>query len=285
MIEHLFTVENLIALVTLTSMEIVLGIDNIVVLAIITGKLPESQQGKARKIGLSLAMIMRVLLLLSIRWVMQLTKPLFTLLQHDITGRDLILLGGGLFLIAKATHEIHSKIEGVEDVQRAKGRVMRSFFAAILQIIAVDLVFSLDSVITAVGMANEIIIMIAAVIIAVLIMMIFAGAVSNFVHRHPTVKMLALSFLLLIGVMLVADGFGRHIERGYIYFAMAFSLFVEILKSVDHLKSLPLKFFGFTVNSNPLFDISPSFPHISQYISNNNANILQLFRRKSYNGA
>jgi len=221
------TIENLIALVTLTSLEIVLGIDNIVFIAILTGKLDPSQQDKARRIGLALAMIMRILLLLAISWIMGLTTPLFAVFNHDVSGRDLILFLGGLFLIGKSTFEIHDKIEGHEHGTKAK--VAASFASVIVQIMLLDIVFSLDSVITAVGMVEHIPIMIAAVVIAVGIMMIFAGSVSRFVERHPTIKMLALSFLLLIGVMLLAEGFGRHIEKGYIYFAMAFSLFVELL--------------------------------------------------------
>jgi predicted tellurium resistance membrane protein TerC len=227
--EHLFTVENLIALLTLTSLEVVLGIDNIVFLAILTGKLPQEQQRKARLIGLSLAMIMRILLLLGIKWVMGLTAPLFTVIGHAVSGRDIILLVGGLFLLAKATHEIHERIEGGgphgPDAMAGKAR----FSTTIAQIVAIDLVFSLDSVITAVGMAKAIEIMIAAVVIAVIVMMVFASSVSCFVERHPTIKMLALAFLILIGVMLIAEGLHRHIERGYIYFAMAFSLVVEML--------------------------------------------------------
>ena len=226
--EHLFTVENLIALLTLTAMEIVLGIDNIVFLAILTGRLDPALQKKARLIGLGLAMIMRVVLLLCIKWIMGLTTPWFTILGTDVTGRSMILLVGGLFLIAKSTHEIHERVEG-EGVHAPGARKGASFAATIAQIVVIDIVFSLDSVITAVGMAQHIEIMIAAVIVAVLVMMVFAGAVSSFVERHPTIKMLALSFLLLIGVMLVAEGAGKHIERGYIYFAMAFSLVVEML--------------------------------------------------------
>ena len=227
--EHLLSMENLIALLTLTALEIVLGIDNIVFLAILTGKLPEHQRARARRIGLSLAMFMRIGLLLAIKWIMGLTAPLFGLFGHDFSGRDLILLVGGLFLIAKSTHEIHEKLEGpAEHGPQAGGRAA-AFGAIVAQIVAIDLVFSLDSVITAVGMAKHVEIMILAVIIAVFIMMAFSGAVSAFVERHPTIKMLALAFLLLIGVMLLAEGFDKHVERGYIYFAMAFSLGVEML--------------------------------------------------------
>lgn len=227
---ELLTVENLIALLTLTSLEIVLGIDNIVFLSILTGKLPVEDRKKAQQIGLALAMIMRILLLLCIKWVMGLNQPLVTLFGHGISGRDLILLIGGLFLLAKATHEIHEKLEGAHHAEAQTAAKARASFGAILaQIVVIDMVFSLDSVITAVGMAQHIEIMIAAVVIAVGVMMIFATPVSTFVERHPTIKMLALSFLLMIGVMLVAEGFHKHIERGYVYFAMAFSLFVEVL--------------------------------------------------------
>lgn len=224
-----------LALATLTSLEVVLGVDNIVFISILVGKLPEHQQKQARLIGLALAMIMRVLLLFSLSWVMGLTKPLFQLFGHAISGRDLILLLGGLFLLAKATHEIHDKLEG--EGSHVAAKVHAAFWNVLLQIILLDLVFSLDSVITAIGMANQISIMVTAVVLAVIFMMVFSGAISDFVHRHPTVKMLALAFLLLIGVMLIADGFGRHIPKGYIYFAMAFSLFVEMLNLRIHKKT------------------------------------------------
>jgi predicted tellurium resistance membrane protein TerC len=233
---ELFTMENLLALVTLSALEIVLGIDNVVFIAILAGKLPPEQRNKARRIGLILAMLMRIALLFSISWIMRLTTPLFSVWGHEITGRDLILLIGGLFLIAKATWEIHEKLEGPTDDQA--GRAPARFSAVIVQILIMDIIFSLDSVITAVGMVEQqegekwwqpLTIMVVAVMIAVGVMLIFAKAVSDFVERHPTMKMLALSFLLLIGVMLTAEGFGKHIEKGYIYFAMAFSLFVEVL--------------------------------------------------------
>ncbi len=216
-----------IALTTLTALEIVLGIDNIIFISILAGKLPAGEQAKARNVGLMLAMLTRVALLFSLTWIMRLTAPLFTILSNEISGRDLILLGGGLFLLAKSTHEIHDKLEGEEG--HASARVAASFTSVIIQIALLDIVFSLDSVITAVGMANQISIMILAVIIAVLFMIFFAGAISDFVHRHPTVKMLALAFLLLIGVTLIAEGLDHHISKGYIYFAMAFSVFVEML--------------------------------------------------------
>jgi predicted tellurium resistance membrane protein TerC len=216
-----------IGLLTLTVLELVLGIDNIVFISILSGKLPAHQQKKARTIGLSLAMIMRILLLLSLTWVMGLTRPLFTTLGFEVTGRAIILVLGGLFLLVKSTHEIHDHIEG-EDEHRG-ARPVASLFAVLVQISLLDIVFSLDSVITAVGMVDEIAVMIIAVILAVIVMMVFAGPVSGFVERHPTIKMLALSFLVLIGVNLIAEGLGFHIPRGYTYFAMAFSLFVEML--------------------------------------------------------
>jgi predicted tellurium resistance membrane protein TerC len=216
-----------IVLVTLTALEIVLGIDNIIFISILSGRLPLVKQNKARLLGLSLAMLMRIGLLFSITWVMSLTRPLFGVFSREVSGRDLILVLGGLFLLVKSTHEIHAKLEGDEDYLSSKGHA--SFISVIIQILLLDIVFSLDSVITAVGMSNQIGIMIAAVMIAVGFMMLFAGPISNFVHRHPTIKMLALSFLILIGVTLIAEGFHQHIPRGYIYFAMAFSVFVEML--------------------------------------------------------
>ena len=233
------TPEAWISLLTLTLLEIVLGIDNIIFISILSSKLPQDQQKRARKLGLALAMITRVLLLLSLSWVMQLTSDLFNIgswfnisdadwvQKLGISGRDLILLLGGLFLIYKSTHEIHLKLEGEED-ETGTPKV-HSFSGVIFQILILDIVFSLDSVITAVGMADHVEIMIAAVIISVIIMMLSANAISNFVNQHPTVKMLALSFLLLIGVSLLAEGFDQHIPKGYIYFAMAFSILVEML--------------------------------------------------------
>lgn len=228
-----------VALLTLTVLEIVLGIDNVIFISILSGKLhtPEDQK-KARLIGLSLAMITRVLLLLSLSWVMGLTAPLFSLFNTDISGRDLILLLGGLFLIGKSTTEIHGKLEGEEG--EASKRIAPSMASVIFQILILDLVFSLDSVITAVGMADDVAIMITAVIIAVVFMLIFAGSISAFVNRHPTVKMLALAFLLLIGVTLVAEGFHQHISKGYIYAAMAFSVFVEMLNLRMRKKAKPV---------------------------------------------
>ena len=216
-----------IALVTLTALEIVLGIDNIIFISILAGKLPGNQQGRARTLGLALAMLMRIALLFSLTWIMRLTFPLFSVLGNEISGRDIILILGGLFLLAKSTYEIHDKLEGEEG--HSSARVASSFAGVIIQIILLDIVFSLDSVITAIGMVNQLWVMIAAVVIAVVFMMVSAGPISDFVHRHPTVKMLALSFLLLIGVSLIAEGLDQHIPKGYIYFAMAFSVFVEML--------------------------------------------------------
>ncbi len=214
-----------IALLTLTALEIVLGIDNIVFISILASKLPAGQQETARRLGLGLAMVMRILLLLAISWVIGLTEPLFGVLGNQLSGRDLILILGGLFLLGKATFEIHEKLEGEET--HGKAVAVATFGAVIIQIVLLDAVFSLDSVITAVGMADEIGVMIAAVVIAVGVMLLSARAVSDFVNRHPTVKMLALSFLLLIGMSLVAEGWELHIPKGYIYFAMGFSVFVE----------------------------------------------------------
>ncbi|MCP5516972.1 MAG: TerC family protein [Verrucomicrobiales bacterium] len=216
-----------ISLATLTALEVVLGIDNIIFIAILAGKLPPERQDRARQIGLLAAMLMRILLLLAINWIMGLKSELFRLFGHGFSGRDLILLIGGLFLLGKATHEIHDKLEG--EGPREARRMAASFGGVIFQIMLLDIVFSLDSVITAVGMANQLAVMIAAVVIAVGFMLFFAGAVSRYIEQHPTLKILALSFLLLVGVVLVADGLGQHISKGYIYFAMAFSVFVEIL--------------------------------------------------------
>ncbi len=216
-----------VAFVTLLGLEIILGIDNVVFISILAGKLPPEQQPKARYVGLGLAMFMRIGLLFSISWVIRLTAPLFEIFGHEISGRDLILIIGGLFLLAKATREIHQKLEGEEG--HSSARVKPSFSSVIIQVLLLDIVFSLDSVITAVGMVDDISIMISAVVIAVAFMMVFAAPISNFVDRHPTFKMLALSFLLLIGFTLIAEGWDRHIPKGYIYVAMAFSVFVEAL--------------------------------------------------------
>ena len=216
-----------IGLLTLTVLEIVLGIDNVIFISILAGKLPAEQQSRARTIGLALAMLTRIALLFSLSLILRLTTPLFTLFNHGVSGRDLILLTGGLFLIGKSTHEIHSKLEGEEG--HASARVAPTFTSVIIQILLLDIVFSLDSVITAVGMVSNLWVMVTAVVIAVGFMLVFAGPVSAFVERHPTVKMLALSFLLLIGTTLIADGLGFHIPKGYVYTAMAFSVFVEVL--------------------------------------------------------
>jgi predicted tellurium resistance membrane protein TerC len=216
-----------VAFGTLLALEIVLGVDNVIFISILAGKLPASQQAKARYLGLGLAMVMRLLLLLSLSWMIRLTAPLFTIFQHEISGRDLILIVGGLFLLAKSTHEIHQKLEGVQG--RASARVAPTFTGVIVQILLLDAVFSLDSVITAIGMVDRIGIMMAAVVGAVIVMIAFAGAIARFVERHPTVKMLALSFLLLIGMTLLAEGFDQHISKGYVYSAMAFSVFVEMI--------------------------------------------------------
>ena len=217
-----------LALVTLTALEIVLGIDNIIFISILTGKLPEQQRPKAQKIGLALAMLTRLLLLFSLTWIMRLTEPFFSILGHDVSGRDIILIVGGLFLLAKSTMEIHDKLEG-EEHHSSEGKSGATFRGVVIQIMFLDIVFSLDSVITAVGMASQLAVMATAVILSVGVMLFFAGAVSAFVDRHPTIKVLALSFLLLIGVSLVADGMAFHIPKGYIYFAMAFSVFVEMI--------------------------------------------------------
>jgi predicted tellurium resistance membrane protein TerC len=216
-----------IAFATLTLLELVLGIDNIIFISILAGKLPPEQQNKARIIGLALALIMRVILLFSLSWVIGLTAPLFTVFGNEISGRDLVLLIGGLFLIAKSTHEIHGSLEGDEGHKTAK--VYAGFTGVLIQIMLLDIVFSLDSVITAVGMVREIEVMIAAVVVSIIFMMFFAGSIGRFVSRHPTIKMLALSFLLLIGFTLVIEALEYHVPKGYIYFAMAFSVFVELL--------------------------------------------------------
>ena len=227
-----------IALATLTVLEIVLGIDNIVFISILAGKLKPDERGRARKLGLALAMGTRILLLLSITWVMGLTAPLFTVFGREISGRDLILLIGGLFLIAKSTHEIHDKLEGADG--HVGARAAASFGAVLVQIALLDIVFSLDSVITAVGMAEHVGVMIIAVVMAVGVMLFSAGPISNFVEKHPTVKMLALSFLLLIGVSLIGEGLDHHIPKGYIYFAMGFSIFVEMINLRVRAKGEPV---------------------------------------------
>jgi predicted tellurium resistance membrane protein TerC len=231
--------EGWIALGTLTVLEIVLGIDNIVFISILAGKLPQKDRHRARRVGLVLAMFIRLALLASITWVMGLTAPFFSVLKQEISGRDLILIVGGLFLIAKSTHEIHDKLEGEEG--EASGTVAASFVGVIVQILLLDIVFSLDSVITAVGMADDLVVMMAAVVIAVGVMMLSAATISAFVEKHPTVKMLALSFLLLIGMSLIGEGFEQHIPKGYIYFAMGFSIFVEMINLRVRAKSTPVQ--------------------------------------------
>ena len=216
-----------LAFLTLTALEIVLGIDNIIFISILVGRLPKAMQPRGRTIGLGLAMITRILLLLSITWIMKLSAELFTVLGQGISGRDLVLIGGGLFLLAKSTMEIHTSLEGEEHEHEAKGRA--TFASVVTQIAIIDIVFSLDSVITAVGMADHVQVMIAAVIVAVFVMMFMAGPISDFVDRHPTIKMLALSFLIMIGMALIGEGVGFHIPKGYVYFAMAFSVAVEML--------------------------------------------------------
>jgi predicted tellurium resistance membrane protein TerC len=221
------TSDGLLALVTLTFLEIILGVDNVIFISILSGKLPPSEQGRARRTGLIAAMLMRIALLMSIAWIVRLTAPLFVVVGHAVSGRDLILLGGGLFLMGKATVEIHDRLEG--EAGHGSARVAPSFAAVIGQIMLLDIVFSLDSVITAVGMADSVAVMVAAVVLSVAIMMFAAEPISGFVSRHPTVKVLALSFLLLIGMSLVGDGLGMHIPKGYIYFAMGFSVCVELV--------------------------------------------------------
>ena len=237
--EWLTSGEIWIALLTLTALEIVLGIDNIIFISILSDKLPPSQRDKARLVGLSLAMIMRILLLLSINWIANLTNELFSIAGHGFSGRDLIMLSGGLFLIWKSTTEIHAKLEGEEGHGRP-GAKAATFSSIIVQILLLDIVFSLDSVITAVGMADEVGVMIAAVVIAVGVMLFASGPIARFVSQHPTIKMLALSFLLLIGTSLVAEGWHYHIPKGYIYFAMAFSVVVEMLNLRLRAKAQPV---------------------------------------------
>ena len=240
--DALLTADGLVALATLAALEIVLGVDNVVFIAILTARLPARQQETARRLGLTLALGIRIGLLFTISWMMSLTQPWFTVLGHRVTGRDLILIAGGLFLIGKATWEIYDKLE-VEHVEREAGG--RGRFAAVLaEILLLDIVFSLDSVITAVGMANQLSIMVTAMVIAMLVMLVSMGTVAGFVERHPSVKILALSFLLLIGVVLVADGMGQHVSKAYIYVAMAFSLFVEVLNLRYRKRRQPVRLHG-----------------------------------------
>lgn len=239
MFEWVSSPEAWIALGTLTALEIVLGIDNIVFISILTGRLPRAQQGKAQKLGLALALLMRLGLLLAISWIMGLTEPLFVVLGKELTGRALILLGGGLFLIAKSTLEIHSSLEGISE-EHTVG-ITASFLKTVIQIGIIDIIFSLDSVITAVGLVNDVEVMIAAVVVAVLVMMWASGPISDFVDRHPTMKMLALSFLVLVGFALMGEAAGLHIPKGYIYFAMAFSFIVEMLNLRLRKKTEPVQ--------------------------------------------
>ncbi len=239
-----FSNQMIISLVTLTAMEIVLGIDNIIFIAILVARLPVESQSKIRNLGIGLALIVRILLLFSISWIMTLKEPLFAIFDQSFSGRDLILLGGGLFLIAKSTFEIHHKVEGdpeyaLPDDAKSKKKVSPS--AMLAQILVLDIVFSLDSVITAVGMVSQVSIMVVAMIASMIVMLVSAGKISDFVENHPTIKILALSFLLLIGVMLVAEGMGQHVSKGYIYFAMAFSLTVEVLNIRYRSKNISVK--------------------------------------------
>jgi predicted tellurium resistance membrane protein TerC len=242
-LSDLFTADALVALLTLTAMEIVLGIDNVVFISILAGRLPPAQQAVARRLGLGAALIMRLVLLLAISWVMGLTQPLITLAGHGFSGRDLILLGGGLILIGKATWEIHDKLEVVHE-ERTAAASRGALISVIAQIMVMDIVFSLDSVITAVGMADQVPIMVAAMVIAVGVMLVSAGPIGDFVERHPSVKLLALSFLLLIGVMLVAEGTGTHVGKGYIYASMAFALLVELLNLRYRQNRAPVRLHG-----------------------------------------
>ncbi len=237
-VESLFTFEVLIALVTLTFLEIVLGVDNVIFISILSGKLPKEQQKRARRVGLMAAMLMRLALLFSIAWMARLTATLFTIAGNEISGRDLILIGGGMFLLAKATYEIHDKLEGSA---HDEGKAAASFRSVIFQVMLLDIVFSLDSVITAIGMADNLMVMVIAVVLAVVVMLFAAEPISAFVEEHPTIKILALSFLLLIGLSLVADGFGQHISKGYIYFAMGFSVFVEMINIRVRKKGRPVE--------------------------------------------
>lgn len=235
------TPEAWIALLTLTFLEIVLGVDNIIFISIISNKLPEDKQGSARTIGLALALLFRIFLLLGITWIIQFTAPIFSLFEMDISGRDLILIVGGLFLLAKSTSEIHHKLEGEEEKQEKKASA--SFFSVIMQILLLDAVFSFDSILTAIGLTEHVILMIIAVILSMGVMMLFAGKIASFINRHPTLQMLALSFLILIGFTLILEGLEQHVPKGYIYFSVAFSLVVEVLnlKMRKKRKSEPVK--------------------------------------------
>ncbi len=239
--EELFTPAAGVAFLTLTAMEVVLGIDNIIFISILVTKLPKALQGKARRLGISLALIFRLILIFSLSWLMSLTQPLFTAFGHEVSGRDLILIFGGLFLIAKSVYEIHEKLESgpADELSHAGGTA--NFVSVVVQISLIDIIFSLDSVITAVGMSNQIPIMVAAVLVSLFVMAISARPVGDFVHKHPTIKILALSFLVLIGTMLLMDGLGTHVNKGYIYFAMAFSVVVEMLNLRFRGKAKPVE--------------------------------------------
>ena len=241
MFEWIFVPEAWIALATLTALEIVLGIDNIIFISILVGRLPEQQRQSARKIGLALAMLTRIALLLSLAWMMKLVAPWFTILGQEISGRDLILICGGLFLLAKSTMEIHESLEGAEEEHDTATKAAAGFLSIVIQIAIIDIVFSLDSVITAVGMASHVPVMILAIVLAVLVMMMAAKAIGDFVDHHPTIKMLALSFLVMVGVALIGEGFDMHIPKGYIYFAMAFSLAVEMVNLRLRAKGQPVE--------------------------------------------
>ena len=241
--DAIFSGEGLIALLTLTFLEIVLGVDNIIFISIVSNKLPEHQQAKARNVGLILAMVFRVGLLLGITWIIGFTEPLFTVFEHGVSGRDLILAAGGLFLLAKSTSEIHHKIEGEDHTDDTSGK-KAAFGAIILQIVLLDMVFSFDSILTAVGLTDQVIIMIIAVIISIAIMMIFAGAISRFINKHPTLQILALSFLILIGFMLIVEALHYEVPKGYIYFAVGFSLLVEVLNMRFRKSRNPLQLRG-----------------------------------------
>ncbi len=240
MFEWIYLPEAWIALATLTALEIVLGIDNIIFLTILVGRLPEHQRQRARQIGLALAMGTRIALLLALAWIMQLVDPWFTIFDQEISGRDLILIGGGLFLLVKSTMEIHNSLEGEEEQQSTAAKAGASFLSIVVQIAIIDIVFSLDSVITAVGMAEHVSVMVIAIVLAVMVMMVAAKSIGEFVDRHPTIKMLALSFLVVIGIALMAEGLDAHVPKGYIYFAMAFSLAVEMVNMRMRAKSKPV---------------------------------------------
>lgn len=240
MFDWISSPEAWVSLATLTALEIVLGIDNIIFISILVGRLPAEQRARARFLGLALAMISRILLLLSLSWLMRLTAPIFTVLSNEISGRDLILLGGGLFLIAKSVMEVHNSLEGGGELEGG-GHKVSSFFSVLIQIAIIDIVFSLDSVITAVGLADHVPVMIIAIMLSVCVMMLAAKSIGNFVDAHPTVKMLALSFLILVGMTLVGEGFDLHIPKGYVYFAMAFSIVVEMINIRLRKKTKPVQ--------------------------------------------